>query len=145
MNRPPRKYWKAYPHHGFTLVEVVASLMLLGTLLVGILAAHRRHAEQVHGAKARLAAVSAADKLLVRWREEGEWGARATTGRCEGQDAMSWRWSITVAPELRSIGAAVGRLEIFCTNYFDQRPLASVEILIADGAAIAKSEDSSER
>ena len=31
----------------FTLVEVVASLMLLGTLLVGILAAHRSHTAQV--------------------------------------------------------------------------------------------------
>lgn len=130
--KPQREIcWNCCCRRAFTLVEVVASLMLLGTLLVGILATHRRHAAQIRSAQARLAAIASADKLLADWREQGMWGAAAPSGNCEGSE-LAWRWTVKNAPELRRVGAAIGRLEIVDKRSDDTLPLVGVEILVTD-------------
>src|SRR5688572_7323830 len=110
MNGKRENYSNNCCCRAFTLVEVVASLMLLGTLLVGILVAHRRPAEQIRNAKVRLAAIETTDKLLAKWTEQGIWGAVAASGHFEDQSNLVWRWTVLPAPELRRVGAAIGRL-----------------------------------
>lgn len=95
----------------FTLVEVVASLMLLGSLLIGILVAHRKHVQQIRGAERRLAAIAAMDDLLAKWSVEGSWGATQSEGEFGGAKGLKWRWTIMPAAELRKLGASIGRLE----------------------------------
>ena len=103
--------------------------MLLGTLLVGILVAHRRHVRQIHRAEVRLAAVEAADALLARWSAEGSWGAATSSGGFEDRDDFTWRWTVVTVPQLRQLGAAIGRLEIIGANGV---PVESVEVLTTD-------------
>jgi len=103
--------------------------MLLGTLLVAILAAHRRHVHQVSNAKARLAAVAAADRLLEKWRVEGIWGPTSSSGTFQDSGALAWRWTITTPVELRGLGAAKGRLEVFKRDSTDESPLLAVELV----------------
>jgi type II secretory pathway pseudopilin PulG len=129
-------YCKYYCRPAFTLVEVVASLMLLGTLLVGILTAHRRHSEQVRGAKERLAAVAAAERLLEAWRADGVWGATSTSGTFKDNSEFAWRWTITTPSELRRVGVAKGRLEIIKRASVDERPVVAIE-LVTGSAVIA--------
>ncbi len=137
MKRPHEKSCKCFRRRAFSLIEVVASLVLLGTLLVGILSAHRQHASQVRSAKARLGAIAAANRLLEQWRDEGVWGASASTGTFKDCTDLAWRWNVVAAPELRQLGAAIGRLEIVSTKSPDQRSLAAVEIMITDVTATA--------
>ena len=118
-----------YRRQAFTLVEVIASLMLLGTLLVGILTAHRRHVAQVRAADARLAAIAAADKLLQSWQADGSWGPASTSGRFPGNGQLAWRWTVTARPELRRINAGVGRLDVLDGESEVETPLLSIEIL----------------
>jgi prepilin-type N-terminal cleavage/methylation domain-containing protein len=113
----------------FTLVEVVASLMLLGTLLVAILVAHRRHVEQIRHAEARLAATEAADGLLAKWSAEGTWGATKNAGEFEGRPGLAWQWTVIPAQGLNRLGAAVGRLEVVGR---DGIVLSHVDVLTAD-------------
>lgn len=129
MNAKPRHFWTCSSRAALTLVEVVASLALLGTLLVGILVAHRRHVEQIHLASARIEAAQAADDLLLKWSAEGTWGAVTSTGIFEGRDDLVWRWSVIPSPQLRQMGAAIGRLEVFAAVTSDERPLSSVEVI----------------
>lgn len=129
MKTRPDNCCKTCCHRAFTLVEVVASLMLLGTLLVGVLVAHRRHVAQIRTATRRLEAVAAADQLLESWRAKGAWGPDSKSGRFAEASNLVWRWSVSTPPELRPIYAAIGRLEVLDASRTDARPLASVEIL----------------
>jgi hypothetical protein len=133
MNRRPDNCWSSSCRPAFTLVEVVASLMLLGTLLVGILVAHRRHAHQVRRAQARLAAVEAADRLLTKWSEEGRWGATSDSGRCEDAEKLVWRWQVVPEPGLSRLNAAMGRLEIMEKDAADSIPLVRLDVLTTAG------------
>jgi type II secretory pathway pseudopilin PulG len=138
--KPQRaKFYKCYCRAAFTLVEVVASLMLVGTLLVGILTAHRRHSQQVASAKERLAAVAAADKLLDSWRATGAWGATTSSGIFKNKNNFVWRWTVTTPPELQRVGAAKGRLEVLRRESTDDRPLVMIE-LVTGSAVIARDE-----
>jgi hypothetical protein len=103
--------------------------MLLGTLLVAILVAHRRHVEQIRNAEARLVAVQAADGLLAKWSAEGIWGATRNAGEFEGRPDLTWRWTVIPAPGLSRLGAAVGRLEVVGS---DGSILSQVDMLTAD-------------
>ncbi|MDR0608970.1 MAG: prepilin-type N-terminal cleavage/methylation domain-containing protein, partial [Planctomycetaceae bacterium] len=68
--------------HGLTLIEVVAAMLLLGTLLVSLLVAFSRHAVQIERSSERLRVIQAAESQLADWHlqfgfapvnEEGEW------------------------------------------------------------------------
>jgi len=129
MSRKLKSSWAGCCRRAFTLVEVIASLMLLGTLLVAILVAHRRHVQQIRSAEARLVAVQAADGLLAKWSAEGSWGAATSTGEFEGRRDLTWRWTVIPQPELSRLGAAVGRLEVVGN---DGSILSHVDVLTAD-------------
>jgi Tfp pilus assembly protein PilV len=61
------------PLSGLTLLEVVAAIAILGTVLVGLVLAKARHVRQLAEARRLSAAVRAADSLLADWwtRPEG--------------------------------------------------------------------------
>jgi hypothetical protein len=109
--------------------------MILGTLLVGIVAAHRRHTQQIRTAKEKHDAIVAADKLLGQWREQGMWGPAATSGRFPDRDDLAWKWSISTTAELSRMGGAIGRLEVFSTARPDES-LAQVELVTTAGGTI---------
>jgi len=72
------------PNSGLTLVEVIFSLVLVGTLMVTLLLAHRRNTDQLALAGKQLEAIDALDQSL----------------RCGGEDLYAmreqpegmWRW-----------------------------------------------------
>lgn len=125
------------PSQGFTLVEVVASLMLLGTLLVGLLTAHRQHTRQIRIAELRLEAIAAADQLLKDWQAEGTWGSVKASGRFKDTEKFVWKWTVKRSRELRGLPAAVGRLEVFGVSTDREPPLVSVELLTSDVVSLA--------
>src|SRR3982751_5795038 len=97
---------------GMTLVEVVASLALLASLLVGLLLAKARYTRQSALADRRLEAVRAADRLVT----EG-WGGptrfpRRGAGRIDGPNDLSWQTDLVANPALGELGAQVVRLEV---------------------------------
>ena len=57
------------PHHppGLTLIEVVAAIAILGTVLVGITLSQSRHTRQLAAAQQQSAAAHAADQLISEW------------------------------------------------------------------------------
>ena len=120
---------------GLTLIEVVAGIALLATLLVSTLAAFRAHASQVRSAKNRLAAIAVADRLLSEWMNAGTLPGIGETE--DVPDTKGWRWRI-VRPEptmeLRRLNALAVRLEIV-----DSEPtpsvLTSVELLVPAGGS----------
>lgn len=119
----------SYERVGLTLIEVIAGLALLSTLLVAILIAFRGHALQVRASQDRLAAIAHADRLLLGWTAEEQLppvGARGLV-----TDEWSWRIAPAESAEAPWPGTRVVRLEIIDSGG-DERPhvLTAVELLV---------------
>src|SRR4051794_8506660 len=77
-----------------TLVEVVAALALLGTLLAAVLVVRVRYARQSAAAERRLQAVAAADALLSAWHRDPRSLPRFGSGQVAGDAQLAWRTAV---------------------------------------------------
>lgn len=97
---------------GLTLIEVLASLALLGTLLVALVQARGDHLRQWTLAQRKLEAVDAAERLLEAWWADPATLPRSGSGTLDG----GWRWRTQVreAPALEheALHAELVRLEV---------------------------------
>src|SRR4051812_18789944 len=100
-----------------TLVEVVAALALLGTLLAAVLVVRVRYARQSAAAGRRLQAVAAADALLAGWHADPRSLPRFGSGRVDGDAQLGWRTAVVPNRDVNDLGVDVVRLEIL-----DDRP-----------------------
>ncbi len=103
---------------GLTLVEVLAALALLSTLLVGTLMAHSRHAEQIRRSRRTLDALRRVDELLYRWMATDGLIPRTATGSLpgegeSGEDEWIWRTRLLSRDHCQSLKVDVVRLEVF--------------------------------
>jgi type II secretory pathway pseudopilin PulG len=95
-----------------TLIEVIAGLALLGTLLSLLLLARARHIHRAAESAQRLAAVTAADELLSTWWARPEAFPRSGGGDVPNHPALRWRTLPVPNPGLAALDAAAVRLEI---------------------------------
>ena len=114
---------------GLTLIEVVAGIALLSTLLVAILMSYQAHAGQVRSAKRRLAAIEFADQQMSAWtsqRRLPEIGRRGESADGE----FLWRVVSGASTEAQRFGLQVVRLEVLETRRDSaSKILATVEFL----------------
>lgn len=79
---------------GMTLIEVVAGIGLMGTVLVTTLAAHSAHVRQRLHAERKLAAVSALDLLISTRIEKGNWLESGEEGVLTTSPPIRWKTAI---------------------------------------------------
>ena len=82
---------KPSDRRALTLVEVIAGLVLLATLLTSVLAAFKAHAGQIRAARDRLKAHAAAEELLSGWLAQGSLPAVGTRKAIADSDGWIWR------------------------------------------------------
>lgn len=121
----------------FSLVEVVASVFLVGTLLVAVLVAHRRASEQTRLAHRRLAAVAALDQLLIAREQPDADELQLARGKAPGNNPFSWRSTLRDEPAVADWGAAVLRIELYDPEFEEGQTLAAVELLAPGGTSYA--------
>lgn len=102
----------SWPPKGLTLLEVVLSLALVGTLLTTSLMAFGRHARQVRRANLRREAVRAADQLLREWFGPAGHVPVAGEGRLGTDGSLVWRTETVVELGAESLAIDVVRLTI---------------------------------
>src|SRR4051812_22873145 len=95
-----------------TLVEVVAALAMLGTLLVAVLLARAAYVRQAAAADRRLQAIAAADALLAAWHRDPASLPRGGSGVVAGDGQFSWRTRAVANPDAAALGAETLRLEV---------------------------------
>jgi len=99
---------------GTTLIEVLAGLVVLGTVLVSITIARGRFLRQWGDAQRKLAATHAADVLLAQWM-----AGPSTAVPMDSSAAVTdlpdcyWQTHRLDQPAAAGLSAAVVRLEIF--------------------------------
>ena len=114
---------------GLTLLEVVAGMALMATLLTTILVAFGSNLRQIRRAQQRLAAIRQADRLLGEWFQQPNLVSVGDSGDIPDNDQMVWR--------TREISTATGldlrvvRLEIFNRkSKTTDKPLAAVDFVL---------------
>src|SRR4051812_36514474 len=119
---------------GLTLVEVVAGLTLLSTLLVAVLTTKARVTRQWSHAQRKLQGVSAADRLLAEWWPRRDAFPRQSSGRVSGDNSLRWQTTPVVNQPLNALRTSVVRLEIFdeSATRSGEDLLASVEVVLDD-------------
>ena len=121
----------ASSRRGVTLIEVVAGVLLLSTLLVSIILTHSRHALQVRKAQRRLAAIEATDNLLVRWFDSPHGVPLEREGTFHRRLGLAWRTTIIDRQQGQIFGADVARLEVFDLKDTEAvKPIVTIDILI---------------
>ncbi|HSI33024.1 MAG: prepilin-type N-terminal cleavage/methylation domain-containing protein [Phycisphaerae bacterium] len=113
---------------GFTLVELLAGLAILGVLAASLVVARGRALRQWADADAKLRATRAVDTMVADWL--GAAGARdnipvPAAGPLEGVAECAWRTTWVADPAARQINAGVVRVEVF----HRRQPLFSIDLL----------------
>lgn len=141
MSRRSRTSWRSA--QAVTLVEVLAGLTLLGTILAAILIARGRVVVQDRLAERRLEACHVLDGLLEQWWAQPDRIPQAGQGEVPGDPAWRWQTRTVTSADAEALGAAVVQVELHRTGEEAAQPAAQVEILLPaeskrDGAAHAQ-------
>ena len=110
---------------GMTLIEVVAGLAILGSLLTATVFTKVRYKQQWGDSNRRLEAIRAADELLGTWWGDLTSFPRSQRGDVPRYTSLIWRTQVLSQEPLDQWGGQMVRLEIF-----DRRVSVSAEPLV---------------
>lgn len=131
-----------YYRQGMTLIEVVAGLALMGTLLAAMLSAKGGYVRQQQYAQRVLTAVALADEFLVSHWHNIEALELIGGGRFSQHDGLTW--SVTRIDDASAADwyCKILRFRVVdATGSADDPPLVSVDLLIPDDSALQLAED----
>lgn len=118
---------------GVTLIEALAGLVILGTLLAAVTTARSRANQQHAQAERRLAAGRALDALLADWHASpASTVPLNTSGVLSESPRLAWRTTTRSEPGLKSLGARIARVEVFDPAARSRLPLLSVDLLVPE-------------
>ncbi len=113
---------------GLTLIEVLAGIVLISTLLVTVLVTSGKHTRRIAEAQRQLQAAGALDRLMAQWHASNLPYPGATTGHLPDYPEWFWKSSWRVLPtDNPQWPVQVLRVEVFSPD--EDLPLAQVELL----------------
>lgn len=115
-----------------TLVEVMAGLAIMGTLVTGLLVATGRLKAQDLQAQLRLEACQVADDLLTGWWSPKEDFPRTGNGTVRRNGNWRWRTRPIRSNRAERMGAQVVALEVFPIGTHGGAPVARVDVLLPE-------------
>lgn len=98
---------------GMTLIEVVAAVAILGTVLVGIVLAQSRHTRQRSMAARQAVAVQVADAMLSAWWASPDGVPRDAGGGVDGYPGLHWRTRVVAHDGIAPLGGEVLRFTMW--------------------------------
>lgn len=142
---------------GLTLIEVVAGLALMGTLLVAVLLGASSHLRQLRTARQKTSAIESLDRLLPFWSRDGFsqeslpecallakvhlFALDMSVASAEDPDAIGVRVQSRPLAESTGFRLEVVRLEAWASHdQLDGTPLTWVEVLRVPSASAIRSQ-----
>ena len=126
------------PRIGMTLIEVMASVVIVSALIVGSLQALNLHLAQMEFSRAKSQAVLAANLLLEGWTEENLWivpsrDSGEINGEGVGETEMRFRWTTEIVSHSDKIPElGVVRLSLFSLTDGHESKLPVVTVDVAN-------------
>ncbi len=118
---------------GHTLIEVLAAIAILGTILVGVVLAKSRHTRQIERTQRQNAAVRAADELIAGWWASSRGVPVGDSGVTASDASLAWKTHVVANREIEDLGARVVRVEIRIVDGKQERePLVTVDLVLSD-------------
>jgi hypothetical protein len=128
---------KPSDRRALTLVEVIAGLVLLATLLTSVLAAFKTHARQIRAARDRLKANAAAEELLSGWLAQGALPAVGTQKAIADSDGWTWRLLANETHKSNPVKIGSVRVEIVRSrDATGDEVLASVALVVPGNTSV---------
>ncbi|QDT58000.1 hypothetical protein SV7mr_04890 [Stieleria bergensis] len=119
---------------GFTLLEVVVALVLMGSVLVASLLAFSKHQRQVALAEKRLQAVQVADQMVQRLATSPTGIPTPASGSVVGHVGWIWRTEIVGRVAVADQSLLVVQYSILdVANGQSAVPLVSVQVVKREG------------
>lgn len=122
---------------GLTLIEVVAAIAILGSVLVGLLLAQSRHTDQLIKARLQSSAVVATDELIAQWSTQPQGVPIDAEGSLPAVEGVTWRTLFVANAPIVEVGARVVRVEVLDQRDGDirgDRRLFVVDMVVPDPA-----------
>jgi hypothetical protein len=113
-----------------TLIETLAGLVILGTLLASLVVARSRYLHQWTLAGRRQQAIAAADALMTDWWPMPTQFPRQGAGQIADKN-LKWKMHVINDPDAQKLEVQVVRLEVF-----EQRPATTNQQDVADTASV---------
>lgn len=118
---------------GLTLIEVVAAIGLVSTLLVTTVIAFSRASRQIRHVEARESAITATDRMIAEWFSTGDFPVHGATGKI---DDTGLRFRVARRPSglHQAWQAEVLTVEIFGDKTDDRpslKPPLKIELLVS--------------
>ena len=114
-----------------TLIEIIAGLVILSTVLASLALARGRFARQWAAADRKLVAARALDDMIATWMDGSIPIDRQ--GRLPNAKNCVWRTRASRNPGTSNLGAAVVRIEVFDladAERSNATPVVSVDLLV---------------
>src|SRR2546423_15614447 len=111
MNRRSNNFLAA--RRGTTLVEVIAALVILGTILAAVLIARGRFVRQDVQARRRIEAARALDALVHGWMNGPVSAVPMQATGTFADSTQTWTTRVIREPSAEQIGARVLRVDVF--------------------------------
>ncbi len=129
MKFKQRTFWQP-KSKALTLVEVLAAMAILGSLLTGIVLAQGKLSIQSRRTMQTREACQLAEGLLSLWWEDEVIIPRNSSG--EIGEPAGWRWQTFVyySDQADDLGAEVMRLNLFGPGTHENKPTLSIEVLV---------------
>ena len=118
---------------GVTLIEALAGLVILGTLLAAVTAGRSRANHQHAQAEQRLAASRALDALLADWHASPASAVPLNaSGVLSQSPGLAWRTTSRSDPSAKSVHALITKVEVFDSGSRSRVPLLSIDLLVPE-------------
>lgn len=148
MKQRYKRFLRCSPARGLTLIEVVAAIAILGTLLVGVVLAKSRHTRQRVDARRTVQAVQLSDAQLSQWWCSREGVPIGESGVLSEDQALHWQTRLVIDSGVMQLGARVVRYEVFVDDGKVGRdpdtPLIIVDLVVPDPAVDAREAEASQ-
>jgi prepilin-type N-terminal cleavage/methylation domain-containing protein len=127
MNRKSYNFFRN--RRGTTLVEVIAALVILGTILSALLIARGRFARQELIAQRRLDAAHALDQLVNRWMTGPASAVPVqSSGALSDSSSQTWRTHLIPNPAATKLGSRVVRVDVIDPGM--REPIVTLDFLL---------------
>ena len=116
---------------GFSLIEVVLAVALVGGTLILVLGARNQAVRLTAQASHKLEALVVADEKLTALAVAGYPFAAGTSGSFQDHPLFTWRVSETAVSDSRL--GRLRRIEVAASPQGQRKPLARLEVVIPEG------------
>ena len=121
---------RGHERQGFTLIEVIAGTVLLGTLVAGIIVSTSAHQRKIRTARLRIEAAALADDLLNDWQQQTEGIPLSGTGLLTADGRLHWQTRVVANRVLCGVPVHVVRLHLLhAQDPTDLKSLVSVDLV----------------